>query len=169
MDIKTTADGTLATVAVAGTIDTRAAGDFEATLVKAVEGGAKRIVIDFARVDLITSAGIRVLVMFAKRLHGSGGGLALCALTPDVRRVFDIAGLASQFRIAATRDEAAGLLKPLAGAAPQARGSKVSRLVGALLGGGDEAAAGAKRTPPAGRSSLSKQVAQLLGEHQPRK
>ena len=168
MDITTQADGTPATVAVAGTADTRAAGDFESALVKAVEGGAKRIVIDFARVGLITSAGIRVLVKFAKRLDGVGHGFAVRALTTDVGRVFGIAGLSSQFRIAATAAESVGLLKPAA--APQNRGSKVSRLAGALLGGRqDSAAEDARRTPATPRSPLSTQVAQFLGEDQPRK
>jgi anti-anti-sigma factor len=159
MDIKTASDGTLATLTVSGTIDTRAAAEFEAALKKAVEGGAKRAVLDFAKVDLITSAGIRVLVMFAKRLQSSGGGLVLCALTPDVVRVFEISGLASQFQIAATRADGVAKLKPAPAAAqPQPRGSKVSRLVGALLGG--EATAGARTQTV--RSPLSSKVAELL-------
>ena len=81
MQIATAADGALATVTVAGTIDTRASGEFEAALVKAVEGGGRQIVVDFAKLDLITSAGIRVLVLFAKRLQAIGGGFALCWYT----------------------------------------------------------------------------------------
>ena len=160
MDVKTTAEGTLATLVVAGAIDTRAAAEFEAALKAAVEGGRNRVILDFAKVDLITSAGIRVLVMFAKRLQSGGGGLVLCALTADVLRVFEISGLASQFKIAPTRAEAVGTLKPAPPAAqPQARGSKVSRLVGALLGGDAPAAA---RQTQIGRSPLSSKVAELL-------
>ncbi len=160
MDIKTTAEGTLATLVVTGTIDTRAAAEFEAALKAAVEGGRNRVILDFARVDLITSAGIRVLVMFAKRLQSGGGGLVLCALTADVLRVFEISGLASQFKIAPTRADAAGKLKPAPAAAqPRPRGSKVSRLVGALLGG---EAPTATRPTQAVRSPLSSKVAELL-------
>jgi anti-anti-sigma factor len=160
MDIKTETDGSLATLTITGTIDTRASAEFEAALKKAVEGGVNRAILDFAKVDLITSSGIRVLVMFAKRLQSAGGGLVMCALTPDVLRVFEISGLASQFKIAATKAEAVAKLKPAAVAAAQPpRGSKVSRLVGALLGG--EAPKETRPAQPA-RSALSSQVAELL-------
>ena len=167
MDVATTTDGGVATLAVAGTIDTRASADFERALAKAVEGAGARAIIDFARVDLITSAGIRVLVMFAKRLHSAGGGLALCALTADVQRVFEISGLTTQFKIAATRGEALALLTPAGAAAPQARGSRISRLVGVLLGGQAPAAPAAQRGG-AEPSRLTTQVSQLLAR-KPRK
>jgi anti-anti-sigma factor len=167
MDIKTSSDAGIATLTISGTVDTRASADFEAALKKAVEGGVNRAILDFAKVDLITSAGIRVLVMFAKRLQSAGGGLVMCSLTPDVLRVFEISGLASQFKIAPTRAEAVGKLKPAAAAAaPPPRGSKVSRLVGALLGG--EAPKDA-RPAQAARSPLSSQVAELLDKSGNRK
>ncbi|HYM24620.1 MAG TPA: STAS domain-containing protein [Vicinamibacterales bacterium] len=158
MQITTATDGTLATLTVSGTIDTRAAAEFEGALKKAVEGAVNRAILDFTKVDLITSAGIRVLVMFAKRLQSAGGGLALCALTPDVMRVFEISGLTTQFKIAATRADAMNRLKAAA-APPPPRGSKVSRLVGALLGGESVTPA---RSTQATRSPLSSKVAELL-------
>lgn len=163
MRITTAADGTLATLAVEGTIDTRAAPDFEKALAAAVEGGARSLILDFAKVDLITSAGIRVLVLFGKRLGGVGGGLALCSLSADVRRVFEIAGLARQLRIFDTRAEAATALAPATAPAPKPRSSRVARLVGSLLGGRGEADS-AERPREGAQSTLSKQVARLLGE-----
>ncbi len=160
MEIATRAEGTLATLAVGGTIDTRAANEFEAELVKAVEAGARQVIIDFTRVDLITSAGIRVLVLFAKRLNGIGGGFALCCLSADVRRVFDISGLSTQFRIAATVADAAAALNVAAPAAARSRGSRVARLVGTLLGGAD----GGARAEAAEKSPLSRQVESLLAQ-----
>lgn len=159
MEIKTTTESGVPTLAVSGTIDTRASAEFEAALKKAVEGGNNRAMLDFGKVDLITSSGIRVLVMFAKRLQSAGGGLVLCALTADVLRVFEISGLATQFQIAATRAEALTKLKPAAAAASAPRGSKVSRLVGALLGGQTKSEA---RPTQAARSPLSSKVAELL-------
>ena len=164
MEVATTAESGVATLAITGTIDTRASAEFEKAMAKAVEGGATRAIIDFSRVDLITSAGIRVLVMFAKRLHGIGGGLALCALTPDVQRVFEISGLTTQFKIAATRADALALLRPAEAASPQPRSSRVSRLVGVLLGGREPAGTGGRRAGAA-RSPLSEHVARLLGEN----
>jgi len=168
MDITTTTDGTLATLAVVGTIDTRASTDFERALAKAIEGGGLHVIIDFTRIDLITSSGIRVLVLFAKRLHGIGGGLVLCSLSPDVQRVFDIAGLTAQFRIAPTRAAGAAALTGSGAAPRKSRGSRVARLVGSLLGGRDEASGPERPGGRGERSPLTSQVARLLGDEKPR-
>lgn len=162
MTVTTTIDGRVATIVIDGTIDTRAAADFEAALTQAVDGGARALVLDFQKVDLITSAGIRVLVLFTKRLAGLGGGLALCAVTPDVRRVFEIAGLASQLRMYDTRAAALAAL-PGAAPAPPPKGSRVTRLVGSLLGGRGAAPATAPRDTSR-TSRLARDVADLLDE-----
>ena len=164
MQIATAVDGALATVTVVGTIDTRASGEFEAALVKAVEGGGRQIVVDFAKLDLITSAGIRVLVLFAKRLQAIGGGFALCGLSADVQRVFDISGLTGQFKIAATRGDAIAVIGGGAAPAKHPKGSRVARLVGSLLGGRVDAREADAPADGAEQSPLSKQVARLLDE-----
>jgi anti-anti-sigma factor len=160
MEIATTADGPLTTIAIAGTVDTRASTEFEGTLNKAVEAGARQVIIDFSRLDLVTSAGIRVLVLFAKRLSAIGGGFALCCLSADVKRVFDISGLTGQFRVFATLPEAKSALSGMSVPKP-ARGSRVARLVGTLLGGRGEVGAPRRASEP---SPLSKQIASLLAE-----
>ena len=164
MQIATAADGALATVTVGGTIDTRSSTEFEAALVKAVEGGARRIIVDFAKVDLITSAGIRVLVLFAKRLQAIGGGFALCGLSADVQRVFDISGLTGQFKIAATRGDAIAVIGGGAAPAKHTKGSRVARLVGSLLGGRGETREAQPAADAGEQSPLSRQVARLLDE-----
>jgi anti-anti-sigma factor len=164
MEIVTTADGQLATIAIAGTVDTRASTEFEGALTKTLEAGARQVIVDLSRLDLVTSAGIRVLVLFAKRLSVSGGGFGLCCLSADVKRVFDISGLTGQFRIFSTLAEAKSALSGMP--APKlARGSRVTRLVGALLGGRGEVGAPRRASEP---SPLAKQIASLLAEpHEP--
>ena len=81
MEITTTVDGTRATVSVKG-FDTRAAPDFEVAFAKAIDASARRVIVEFSAVDLITSAGIRVLVMVAKRLRSGGSS---CCVASDPR------------------------------------------------------------------------------------
>lgn len=125
-----TKDG-VTVVTPAGVIDTRTAQAFEATMVQAFAGGARAFAIDFGRVDLITSAGIRVLVMMAHRLHRGAGGLVLFALSERVRTVFEIGGLLQQFRIVATEPQAVeALAKPKEAKSPEkARASRLASLV----------------------------------------
>jgi stage II sporulation protein AA (anti-sigma F factor antagonist) len=126
----TTRDG-ITFVTPTGLIDTRTAQAFEATMVQAYGGGARSFAIDFGRVDLITSAGIRVLVMMAHRLQRGAGGLVLFALGDRVRTVFEIGGLLQQFRIVASEQDAvAALSKPREARAPeQARASRLASLI----------------------------------------
>jgi anti-anti-sigma factor len=170
-DIQTSREGDLVTAILAGAIDMRAAGDFEKALLKAIEEGGRRIVIDFARVDLLTSAGIRVLVTLTRRLQGAGGAVVLCALGPAVQRVFDISGLTKQFRIAATRADAVAALGSPASAPKRPQSSRLSQVVASLVGGRkpfDDArgrpvkAAGARRKAVGSTSRLSSQVVRLL-------
>lgn len=164
MEITATVDGARATIAVVGTIDTRASSDFESEMLKAVQAGAKQVIVDFAKLDLVTSAGIRVLVMMAKRLKGSGGGLVLCSLSADVRRVFDISGLTSQFRIAATRADAMAALAQADAPKSKSSGSRISQAVKVLLGGRARTSIAAAPGGPGERSSLSAHVIGLLGD-----
>jgi anti-anti-sigma factor len=92
-------------VSVQGRVDASNAGVLEQKLISLIAGGDKRFVLDAARLDYISSAGLRVLLVVRKRLP-TGGSLALCALQSQIREILDIAGFSSIFRIHDTQDEA---------------------------------------------------------------
>jgi anti-sigma B factor antagonist len=165
IDVKTSRNGDMVTAVVAGSIDMRASGDFEKALLTSVEEGGRRVIIDFEKVDLLTSAGIRVLVTLSRRLQGAGGALVLFSLGPAVLRVFEISGLTTQFKIAATRAEAVSALGSKEPAPRRTRGSRLSQVVGTLLGGRQGAPNAPVNPRPTGgtQSRLSTQVVRLLG------
>ncbi len=68
MEIDATAQDTVSILRVTGYLDTRASTDFERKMLELIQGGARLLAIDFTRLDMITSAGIRVLMMVVKRL-----------------------------------------------------------------------------------------------------
>ena len=51
-----------------------------------------RVLIDFSALSYISSAGLRLILVAAKRARLVGGRLILCGLTPSVREVFEISG-----------------------------------------------------------------------------
>jgi anti-anti-sigma factor len=53
----------------------------------------RRLVLDFASVDSLTSLMIGKLVTLNKRLRDAGGRLVLCNVKPDLRGVFEVTGL----------------------------------------------------------------------------
>jgi len=56
--------------------------------------------------DYISSAGLRVLLVTAKRLGGSGGSLHICGLNETVDEVFEISGFSVILNVFGTADEA---------------------------------------------------------------
>lgn len=102
---ETTEDGVLI-VAPVGRIDSTTSGAVEDSLTRLTAGGALQILVDFAEVDYISSAGLRVLLVLAKRMKTSGGRLVLCGMPHSVRQVFHLAGFMPLFRIEPSRDAA---------------------------------------------------------------
>jgi stage II sporulation protein AA (anti-sigma F factor antagonist) len=88
-----------------GRVDSTTSGELERRLLQHVEKGERRLVVDLARIEYISSAGLRVLLLVAKRLQAAEGRLVLCTLGPAVWQVFELAGFLPIFEIAASREE----------------------------------------------------------------
>jgi len=89
-----------------GRLDASNAGTLEQRVLSLIADGTSRFVVDCARLDYISSAGLRVLLVAAKRLSPAGGTLALAALQASIKEVLDIAGFSSIFKVYRSADEA---------------------------------------------------------------
>ena len=88
-------DGKL-TMVIVGRIDTNTSPDLEAAL--ELEG-VKEIVFDFAGVEYISSAGLRVLMTAQKAMMACGGTMKVRSPNAMVRGVFEITGLGDIFNV----------------------------------------------------------------------
>jgi anti-anti-sigma factor len=70
MDVEATTEEQLAIVRVKGFLDTKSSSAFEYKMIELLQGGARMFAVDFTKLDMITSAGIRILMMVVKRLGG---------------------------------------------------------------------------------------------------
>jgi anti-anti-sigma factor len=68
--------------------------------------GVKKLLFDFSRTEYISSAGLRLLIATEKKMQESGGRCVLFSLQPNVRRVFEIAGVTHLFSISDSEEEA---------------------------------------------------------------
>lgn len=93
-------------LAPAGRVDSSNAKAFESQVLQKIQDGRTRLVMDFAELDYISSAGLRVVLIAGKKVKASGGVLALCGLSPTIRDVFEISGFISLFPVSETREEA---------------------------------------------------------------
>jgi anti-sigma B factor antagonist len=102
---ETASDGAVA-IALTGEVDLYTAPRFKDELVRAVEGGSRRVVVDLTDTTFIDSTTLGVLVGGLRRLRPDGGDLALVITDRNIRKVFEITGLDRVFAIHETRDEA---------------------------------------------------------------
>jgi anti-anti-sigma factor len=92
-------------VGVSGRLDMTSAGTLEHKLESVIDGGQRRLAIDVSGLDYLSSAGLRALLVAAKRLQEVGGKLALIGLHGTVKDVLELAGLANVFPAFASETE----------------------------------------------------------------
>ncbi len=97
MEIREDRREALLIVAPQGRIDSNSSGAVEAALV--AHAGEARLLVDLQGVEYISSAGLRVFLILARKVKESGGRLALCGLGASVRQVFDLAGFTPLFAV----------------------------------------------------------------------
>ena len=89
-----------------GSLDTQTSPDAQTQLTQLMEGGDKKILVNFEKLHYISSAGLRVLLAAAKQLKTADGELRICDLNKVVKEVFDISGFSTIFKIFENETEA---------------------------------------------------------------
>ena len=79
-----------------GIIDTSSAGEFEDSMKEVVSTG-KHVIVDFSKVDFISSSGLRVLLIVLK--SQTKPNITLTNLSQSVREVFELTGFIDLFDI----------------------------------------------------------------------
>lgn len=93
-------------VSPAGRIDTTTSGSVEQAIRQLVDGGQRNLLVDLSGVEYISSAGLRVFLLVAKRMRDLRGTLVLSGMTEPVRQVFQLAGFMPLFRVERTQESA---------------------------------------------------------------
>jgi anti-anti-sigma factor len=106
MDLTTQESGGVTIVGFDGNLDTNTSPDAEVHLKKILDGGAKKILVDFSKLNFVSSAGLRVLLSTAKRLGSSSGELRICGLNETVNEIFEISGFCTILNVFGTAQDA---------------------------------------------------------------
>lgn len=101
----------VAVVSLKGRLDINTHGQLETELNALAGKGQTKVLIDVKDLDYISSAGLRVLLTAAKQFKKINGTIALAALAPTVRQVFEISGFATIFALYPSREEALAKMK----------------------------------------------------------
>ena len=97
MNIQKTLSGAALTVALEGRLDTTTAPKLEEELRSSVDG-ITRLVFDLAKLEYISSAGLRVLLAMQK-LMNQQGEMVLQNVNEAVMEVFEVTGFSDILRI----------------------------------------------------------------------
>lgn len=93
-------------LAIDGEIDLDTVGQLRSRLEEEQQRGVNRLMLDFSQTRYVNSSALAVLVKFAESLRERGGGIALVAVAPRVKLVFEMLGLLVFFKFYDTVEEA---------------------------------------------------------------
>ena len=103
MDIGERRQANILVLAPVGRIDNLTSTEFQARLLAAVGVSSADVIVDFSRVEYISSAGLGVLLKTQKRLLGSGGKLRLVGVNNHLNDVLGYSGFDQIFEIQRAR------------------------------------------------------------------
>lgn len=111
MDIREERTGKAVVFSLSGRLDSATSPTVEEKILNSIEGGAQDVILDFASVDYISSAGIRVLVHCHKELEKKQGHILLAAVPKPIENVLYITGFLPYFKVYDGRTQALEALK----------------------------------------------------------
>ncbi len=84
--------GEVKVVEIEGSLDTQTSPEAQTLMTQLIDQGASKLVVNFEKLDYVSSAGLRILLTTAKQLKGNDGELRICGLNGDVQDAFRFAG-----------------------------------------------------------------------------
>lgn len=98
MDVVIMNAGGVTTAQVSGRIDSTTAPELDAKISGDLKG-AKNFVLDFANVEYISSAGLRVVLAASKVVKGNQGSFKIINTSPLIKEIFDMTGFSEVITI----------------------------------------------------------------------
>ena len=110
MEIGERRDGDILILSPAGRIDNDTSPNFQTRLLAALTPNSA-VLVDFVAVEYISSAGLRALMMGSKQSKASKGRLAVAALGPVVKEIFEISRFSLVVEVFDTPADALAVLR----------------------------------------------------------
>lgn len=106
MEISEQRQGDIIVLVPVGRINNDTSPVFQSRLLSNVGSPESKVLIDFAGVEYISSAGLRALMMASKQSKATNGLLAVASLTPMVKEIFTISHFSLVVQVFETTSEA---------------------------------------------------------------
>ncbi|WP_295443389.1 STAS domain-containing protein [uncultured Thiodictyon sp.] len=86
-------------VALSGRLEATTAPQAEQRLLALATAPAGNLILDLSGLDYISSAGLRVILMVAKRAKAAQGQFVLCGMNEQIRTIFEVSGFLTILRV----------------------------------------------------------------------
>jgi anti-anti-sigma factor len=106
MQISTRDSYGVTVVDMEGSLDTTTSGEIGDALVALVKDGKSKILLNLKKLDYISSAGLRAILVAAKLLQNSGGEMRMSTPNDTVRSIMDVSGFNSMLKLDDTEADA---------------------------------------------------------------
>ena len=110
LSIRTERTEKAAIVCPSGRVDGSNVEILESAIQEQLAAGQKKLVFDFEHLVYISSAGLRTLLVAARRLQAEGGAALFCGLAEHIAHIFEISGFNNILAVYDGRDEALSTL-----------------------------------------------------------
>ena len=104
-------ENSITVYAPSGRIDSSNAAAAEADVMSKIQSGSPLLIIDLQRLDYLSSAGLRVLLLAAKACRAGGGKTVIQQASPAISEVLKISGFDKIIPMFNSRDDAINALK----------------------------------------------------------
>ncbi|MHC1738384.1 MAG: STAS domain-containing protein [Ignavibacteriaceae bacterium] len=111
MEITTEKKDNLMLINLTGKLDSITSPQLEDKLIKMIDEENYNIIFNCINLDYISSAGLRVLLVGAKKVKVKDGKIKLANLKKHIREVFEIAGFTAIFELYESLEEAENSFK----------------------------------------------------------
>ncbi len=91
LDIQSSFDGTRLTIALTGVLDTQRAPELNQTIQEHI-GEAEEVNFDFAGLEYLTSAGLRVLLVAQQQMDDRNGRMTFRNVSEEIMELFEMTG-----------------------------------------------------------------------------
>ena len=92
MEIEEQTEGSVVIVALDGRVDGFSAPELETRISEIVDRGNTHLLLDCGKMEYISSAGLRAVLVGAKKCQQEGGKLTVCALQAACKAVMEVSG-----------------------------------------------------------------------------
>lgn len=95
MDVEKVMQGETCVVNIKGRLDATTAPELDKYMGDVIDQGSLKIVFNLTDLEYVSSAGLRIFLVVAKKLKGLSGELSLAGLTGNIKEVVEISGFPS--------------------------------------------------------------------------